>query len=374
MLIKDVRAFPLQYPEPNDHNNLRYVTLARIEAEDGTVGWGECISQWPEAALAVVPIVERGLAPVLRGRDPLENYALWLAMKEQAWWYGQGGIAWFALSALDMALWDLKGKLLGVPLHTLLGGKLRDRLRACASTHPSAATIPEMARELAGHAERGYTAIKVGFGKKGESRLGFDAARDVEFVAAVRQALGDDIDFMIDIGHPVRWEVTQAIRMVHAFERYNLRWIEDPLRTEDWEGYPLLRAATKTQIATGEDLWTVADYRRLIEANIGDVILVDPGRVEGITGYHKVLAMTEHAHRYINAHSWSSAINTAASLHLTAVAPNYIVMEMKPAPSPMQHELVYEPFEVQDGTIAVPDQPGLGVEVNEDVVRKYLFV
>src|SRR5919202_2746659 len=148
MLIKRVEAFPLQYPEPNDHNNLRYVTLARIECDDGTVGWGECISQWPEAALAVKPIIERGLGPAILGRDPLDTYAIWLAMKEQSWWYGEGGIASFALSAIDMAVWDLKGKALGVPLYKLLGGKLHDRLRACASTHPSVATIDGMAKEL----------------------------------------------------------------------------------------------------------------------------------------------------------------------------------------------------------------------------------
>src|SRR5687767_7322933 len=117
MLINKITAYPLRYPEPNDHNNLRYITLVRVETDDGTVGWGECISQWAEAALAVKVIVERGLAPVLLGRDPADTYAIWLAMKEQSWWYGEGGIAWFALSALDIAMWDLKGKALGVPLH-----------------------------------------------------------------------------------------------------------------------------------------------------------------------------------------------------------------------------------------------------------------
>ena len=373
MLIKNVTAYPLRYPEPNDHDNLRYITLARVETDDGTVGWGECISQWPEAALAVKPIIEQGLGPVIVGRDPLDTYAIWLAMKEQSWWYGEGGIASFALSAIDMAVWDLKGKALGVPLYKLFGGKLHDRLRACASTHPSSANVDDMAEELAVHARNGFTAIKVGFGKKGYANLGYDGKRDIAFVAAVREALGDDIDFMIDLGHPVRWEVAQAIRMVRAMEQYNIRWIEDPLRTLDWEGYPRLRAAIQTQIATGEDLWTVEDYRRLLSQNIGDIILIDPGRSEGVTGYLKVIEMTVQAHRYINAHSWSSALNTAASIHLTAASPNYIVMEMKPTPSPMQHELVYNPINPQDGWITIPEEPGLGVEVNEDVVQKYVF-
>ena len=136
MQIKRIQTFPVAYPEPNDFDNTRHLLLARVESADGAVGWGEAITMWPEASLATQTVIEQGLAPLLVGRDPLQTNALWHAMKEQTWWYGSGGIASFAISALDMALWDLKGQMLGQPLHQLLGGKLRDRLRACASTHP----------------------------------------------------------------------------------------------------------------------------------------------------------------------------------------------------------------------------------------------
>ncbi|MBC8163190.1 MAG: mandelate racemase/muconate lactonizing enzyme family protein [Roseiflexaceae bacterium] len=371
MPIKYIKAFPLRYPEPNDHNNTRYIMLVRVETDDGIIGWGEAITMWPEASRAAKIVVEDGLAPMLIGRDPCDTYGIWLAMKEHTWWYGEGGIASFAVSALDIAMWDLKGKILGVPLYQLLGGKVHDRLRACVSTHPSKPTINEMAQELAEHIERGYTALKVGFGKKGEARLGFEPKRDIAFVQAVREAIGDEVDFMVDYGHPVRMEVTQAIRMAREFERFNIRWIEDPLRTLDWEGYAQLRAAIQIQIATGEDLWTIADYRRLVRAGFADVVLVDPGRAEGITAYLKVQELTAHAYQYIDAHAWSSAIITAASVHLTACASNYIIMELKPFPNPMQHELVSEPFEQQGGWIAVPTKPGLGIEVDESVVQKY---
>jgi len=372
MRIKQIKAFPLRYPEPNDHNNIRHIMLVRVETDDGAVGWGEAITMWPEASRAARTIVEDGLGPVLIGRDPRDTYGNWLAMKEQSWWYGEGGIASFAISALDIALWDLKGKALGVPLYQLLGGKVNDRLRACVSTHPSKSTIDAMAQEFAAYVEQGYTAVKVGFGKKGDARLGYEPKRDIAFVEAVRKAIGDTVDFMVDYGHPVRMEVTQAIRMAHEFERFGIRWIEDPLRTFDWEGYAQLRAAIQTQIATGEDLWTVTDYHRLVQAGFADVILVDPGRAEGITGYLKVQEMTALAHRYIDAHAWSSAIITAASIHLTAAAANYIIFELKPLPNPMQHELVSEPFEQHGGWIAIPEKPGLGIEVNEAVVQKYL--
>ena len=114
-------------------------------------------------------------------------------------------------------------------------------------------------------------------------------------------------------------------------------------------------------------------YRRLIRSGVADIIMVDPGRAEGVTGFQKVIQLTAQSAQSFNAHTWSSAINTAASIHLTASAPNYIVFELKPLPSPMQHELVTNPIEQKDGWVAVPEGPGLGVEVDERVVRKYLF-
>ena len=133
MKIVDVQAYPLRYPEPHDSNRLRYLTLVRVEGEGGLYGWGECISQWPEAALAVKVVTERGFLPLLKGRAALDTRGLWDSMRRHSTWYGTGGIATFALSAIDMALWDLKGRALGVPVYELLGGKVTSRLRAVAS-------------------------------------------------------------------------------------------------------------------------------------------------------------------------------------------------------------------------------------------------
>src|SRR5713101_6851100 len=116
MRIKSVTAHPLRYPEPHDHNNIRYITLARIEADDGTVGWGECVSQFPESSLAVKTIVECGYAPLLTGEDPMDVERLWHKLLARIWWYGPQGIAGFAVSAVDVALWDLKSKALGLPV------------------------------------------------------------------------------------------------------------------------------------------------------------------------------------------------------------------------------------------------------------------
>jgi len=373
VLIKKITAYPLRYPEPNDYNNFRHVTLVKIETDGGLVGWGECISQWPEAALAVKVLIEQGLGPVLLGRDPLDNHALFLLLKEHCWWYGDTGMANFAISALDIALWDLKGKALGVPVHQLLGGKIHQRLRACASTHPSKARLEDLAQELAGHVANGYTAVKVGFGKTGQANLGVDSKRDIDYVRIVREALGDAPDFIVDLGKKTRWDYALGVKMSREFEKYNVRWIEDPFAPTNLEAYQHLRQSIQTQVATGEREWTPAGYRRLIDRGVADIYLADPGRVEGITGVKQVIEMTSAAHLFYNAHSWSSAINTAAALHLTATASNYIVFELKPVPSPLQYELVTEPIEQHGGWVEVPNRPGLGLEINEAAVHKYLF-
>src|SRR5438445_11956441 len=133
MKIKSVTAYALEYGEPHDHGQLRYINLARIEGTDGAVGWGECISQFPESALATKTIVERGYAPLLVGEDALDVERLWKKMLSRIWWYGPEGIAAFGVSAVDMALWDLKGKALGMPVYRLLGGQVRDKVVAMAS-------------------------------------------------------------------------------------------------------------------------------------------------------------------------------------------------------------------------------------------------
>jgi L-alanine-DL-glutamate epimerase-like enolase superfamily enzyme len=374
MRIAKVTPVSVSYPEPNDNNNMRYLTLCRIETTDGVVGWGESISQFPEAARATEVLIE-GLVPLLVDQNPLDNMELWRRIKQHSWWYGyQGGIASFALSAIDIALWDLKGKLLGQSLVTLLGGARRDRLPVIASTH---AFNPSIEYEAERHGryvtEEGYQGVKIGFGKRGQARLGYEADRDITFVRLLREAIGPKGDIMIDRGQSLQWDLGHAIRLTNAFEEYDLRWIEEPLEPQDIEGFRKLRMHVKTLVATGEREWNVAAYERLIATGIVDVVGCDPGRAEGITGFLQLIQRVETASIWYNAHAWSSAIITAASLALSAISDRCLVFEMKPIENPMQDELVVSPFKQKDGWIDVPKAPGLGIEVREDVVAKYRF-
>ena len=313
------------------------------------------------------------MAELVVGTDPMENVATWRKIKEATWWYAyRGGPAAFALSAIDIALWDLKGKLLGQPLINLLGGAYRERVPALASTH---AFNPSIEYEAERHGryvrEQGYVGVKIGMGKRGQARLGYEIDRDVEFVRLLREAVGPNAWIMIDRGQSLVWDLGDAIRRTREFERYGLKWIEEPLEPADFEGFRKLRQQVTTLIASGEREWDARGFAEIISSGLVDVVGCDIGRAEGITGVLRVIALVEQANVWLNSHAWSSAVNTAASIALSASTPQCMLQELKPDESPMQHELVEEPFAQRDGWIDVPRRPGLGVELREDVLKKY---
>lgn len=372
MKIKQVTPWNVSYPEPNDCDNIRYLTFCSVEADDGTVGWGEAITQFAESAQATAKLIT-ALSDVLVGADPMANIALWRKLQERSWWYGyEGGLATFAVSAIDVALWDLKGKLLGQPVVNLIGGAHRDRLPVIASTHAFDESIEVEAAKHGHYVQvEKYRGVKIGMGKRGKARIGYDIDRDVEFVRRVREAIGPDALLIMDRGQSLIWTRADAIKRTKAFEEYGLYWIEEPLEPYDIEGFRSLRTHAECLIGSGEREWTRHGFARVIDSGAVDVIGCDPGRAGGITGALKVIDLVEAADLWFNAHAWSSAITTAASLALSAVTPRCLLFEMKPINNPMQHELAAEPFRAVDGWIDVPAKPGLGVEVNEAVLQKY---
>jgi L-alanine-DL-glutamate epimerase-like enolase superfamily enzyme len=375
MKIKSITAHPLCYPEPHDHGKLRYVTLARVEAENGTVGWGESISQFPESSVATKTIIEDGFAPLLLGDDACEVEAAWNKMVARTWWYGPQGIASFGLSAVDMALWDVKGKLLKQPICNLIGGRLRDRVLAMASIHLDMDDLDWSVREFTWFRDQGYKIVKGGWGKRPESVFGLNSRKDIELARRVREAIGNDIELVFDVlGARVKWDVSTATRRLRDLEEFRLFWIEEPLPPQDYDAHARLRAAMPTvRIGTGEQEWNLDGYRRLIDSGGVDVVQLDPGRCQGISGCRNVIKVIEARNLKFTAHTWSSALNTAASVHLLASSSAGLTMDFKPHESPMQHELVSDPWIQKEGYLDVRQTPGLGVNVREDVVRKYEF-
>jgi L-alanine-DL-glutamate epimerase-like enolase superfamily enzyme len=369
--VQTVEAIPVSYPEPNDFNALRHLCLVKIVTDDGVVGWGEAITQFPEANFAVKALIE-GMAERVIGKDPIANHEIWLAIKDRAWWYGYGGgLASSAVSAIDIALWDIKGKLLDTSVTMLLGGPVHEKLPAIASAHAHYEDIGAMVEEAQEWIAPGMHGVKVGFGKRGDARLGYEHDRDVEYMRRMREGLGAKPWIMIDCGWNVKWDVMTAVRRVQAFEQYDLTWIEEPLGAWDPEGYANLRSKSTTLIAYGEKEWNLDGFERILQTGTVDVVGIDPGRAEGITGFRRAADRIESFRRQGNAHAWSSAICSAASLAISFSSPIFKLFELKPLRNPMQHELVTEPFEHVGGYMYPSTRPGLGIDVIEEVVDRY---
>jgi len=367
--VRSVEAIPVSYPEPNDHSRQRSVCLVRITSEDGVTGWGECCTYFPEASRAAAALVA-GMAELVVGQDALQTRTVWEALRHHSWWYGNGqGIASFAIAGIDIALWDLKGRTLGVRVLDLLGGPVHERMPAVASIHGTRASIDEMCEEIAGYLEGGMQGVKIGFGKKGDAHLGFDHDRDVEFVRKVRETIGPRKRLMIDLGIRNFWDVPTAIRRARAFEAYDVHWLEEPLGADDPEGYAALRAATSLRLAYGEKEFTWKGVERIVRSGTVDVVGLDPGRIEGITGFWRAAEIVASHRRQANAHNFSTAIVAAASQALSFAAPACRELELQPVYGPAQKDLVDRPVWHEGGWVNPPQGPGLGITINEDLVR-----
>ena len=370
MHIASLEAIPVSYPEPNDHGAARHLCLVHLRDSDGRQGWGEAVTMWPEASVAVAGLIE-AFAPIVIGTDASDAEGLWASLVDHTWWYGRGGLASMAIAAIDIAAWDLRGQIEQRSLVEMLGGARHDSLPVIASGHTTMEPMNELIAAVASWVDGGLAGVKVGFGKRGDARLGYDHDRDVAFVRGLRQALGPDKLIMIDIGHAATWDLDTAIARSVAFDDYDIAWLEEPLGWHDPGGYETLRSKTRTKIAYGEREWTHEGVERILQTGTVDVVGLDPGRAEGISGFVRAGRHVEEHGRILNAHAWSSAIVTAASLAVSMCSAATWVFEMKPLPNPMQNELVTAPITVLNGHVSPLDGPGLGITVIPEVVDRY---
>lgn len=368
-IVTGIEAIPVSYREPTDHNRHRSVCLVRVSCAGGAVGWGEACTYFPEASRAAAHIVEAS-APLIIGSSAMDIERHWQSMKGHSWWYGTGaGIASMAISGIDIALWDLKGKILGARVLDLLGGPVKDQLPAIASLHGTKASIDAMADDIASFTETGLHGAKVGFGKAGDAYLGFDEERDLQFVEKVMTAMGPGKDLMVDLGAKNRWDVPMAIRRAQLFEERGVAWLEEPLGHDDPDGYAALRAASRIRIAYGEREWNARGVQKILDTGTVDVVGLDPGRVEGITGFKRAADLCALARRQANAHNFSTAIVAAASQALSFACPACALLELQPVYGPAQADLVDRPIWHTKGFVDLPQGPGLGIEIDEEMVH-----
>jgi L-rhamnonate dehydratase len=267
------------------------------------------------------------------------------------------------MSGIDMALWDIMGKATGMPVHKVLGGSYYKRIRPYAS-----ALMPETAdevRELVeAQVQRGFTAVKLGWGP-----LGYDVRRDVELVRAARRAAGDHTELMIDIGKRYRFKT--ALYMARACEQFNVYWLEEPLPAEDLDGYRRLSDAASVRIATGEEESGRLAFARLIRETGIDVVQPDISRCGGLTEMKKIAMLAADANTLCVPHAFKTGILVAATIQFIASIPHAPFLEFSVTESGIRKEILAHPFEQKDGYVEVPQLPGLGIELNPEVIRKY---
>jgi len=376
MKITAIRAHVLEAPidQPFAFSQAwvdkRVGLVVEVETDAGVTGWGD--GYGPPWALAAV--IERSYAPRLIGRSPLAGDALWEELYNALRDHGQRGIAIQALSALDIALWDLRGKHFGAPVHALMGGPIRSEVRAYATglyrrSDDRTKNHKLLTAEAEGYLAAGFTAMK--------TKVGFGYDDDIALVTMLRETIGPDVALFVDANHGC--DRVQAHRLARAMEPLDIGWFEEPVAPEDIVGYAELRAATTIPIAGGECSFTRHDFHRILEAGAMDILQPDTASCGGLTEAKRIadLAWT-HGVRY-QPHVWGTGIGLAAAMQLPAVLPTTTpafgahqpLLEYDSTPHPFRQDLLVEPIVVADGVATVPQGPGLGIEVRRDVLERW---
>jgi len=337
-----------------------------VSTDEGITGIGE-VDSAPEAVQALVQqrgshAVATSLRDALVGEDPLDVERLWDKMYRSVIYVGRRGIAIHAISGIDIALWDIKGKALGKPVCELLGTPARDRIRAYASMlMPD--TAEEAAERVSALKEQNFTAIKLGWGP-----LGKDADHDVELATAAKEAAGHDVEILIDAGLGYVADADTAIRVARELEQLGIYWLEEPFEPDEYEAYAKLADAVEITIAAGEQDATRWGFRELIERGHVDLIQPDVTRCGGITETVRIAELArEHGVETV-LHAWKSGIIKAASLHVNAVLPDALFQEYCVAETEINTKLTKQLLPIgEDGCVAIPTGPGLGIDLDQDV-------
>ena len=384
MIIKDVSARWVHCPIPTERQHVSDfgridafdTTLVRVETDDGTVGWGEAKAAVGSAGgcAAVVACVDGELAPAVVGRDarrineladllyngPRAGYA---AARGRAFpILGRRGLTVSAISGVDMALWDLRGRSLGVPVVELWGGACRADMPLYASG--GWADESSIGAELTRYVDRGFRAVKMRVGVI-DGRVDVSVAR----VAAARAALGDEVDLMVD-AHGT-FSAAEAKRFAAGIEPYAVRWFEEPVSADDRRGLTAVRASTTVAIAAGESEFTRFDFRDLVDHDAVDVLQPDLAICGGPTEARRIAALAEAYQLELAPHCWGSALSFMAGVTLAFASPAASVIEYSLGANPLLHELPEAGIALDGGRIAAPAEPGFGVTPRAEFVDEY---
>ena len=361
MKITEVRTYSPSYPVKDPFSNAMRTTRERafgiveVITDSGITGWGEG---------ATVP-ARRALDTQVVGRNPFDYEVIWEALHK-------AGVDTPAISAVDIALWDIMGKALKQPIHQLLGGAFRTRVQAYATglfRRERPDRTAALVNEARGYVDEGFTAMKM--------KVGFGPDYDITNVAAVRRAIGDKVLFAVDAN--CGYDRGTAIAVGQELAKQNLLWFEEPIAADDIEGYVEIRRALNMRISGAEQLRGRWAFRRVLEERAMDIIQPDICVCGGFTEFRKISAMASASHVRVIPHMFGTAIRLAATLQLLAAMPDWphahepfpTLLEYDMSENALRTELAREPIRHSGGVVAVPQAPGLGIEIDREVLQKY---
>lgn len=386
MKITEVEIIPMRYnmSEPIYSGTgkccQRHLLMVRIHTDEGIIGFGESATYGGPMA-SVATVIEKEIAPMLIGEDPLKVERLWHKCYYSSFQHARSGIFVAAYSGVDIALWDIVGKALGQPIYKLLGG-FRSSIPVYASCgfYQMGKTNNDLADEIKGLIDMGFNAVKIKIGRtdtpftlgffnptRNECMATFD--QDMDRVRAAKAAVGKN-DLMVDAN--ATWDYNTALRAGRIFDELGVYFFEEPVRTDDYEGSAQLARDLDTRIAGYETEYLAANYARIIRMRAVDIVQPDLSWAGGITESRKIAALADANFMQCAAHMFSSAILLAASLQFSCGIPNGAIVEFDTSDNVFRDQLITKPFRPnREGIIELGDEPGLGVELNQDVIDKY---
>lgn len=327
--------------------------IVRITTEDGLVGIGEAMGR--PGARGAASHINEVLAPMLIGADPRHHHALWTAMNEQM------RFAPMCLSGVDIALWDLRGKIYGDSLPNLLGGPMREAIACYASPIPYLPTPDASAEKAQDFLAQGFRALKL--------KIGRGLRRDIAHVEAVRAALGPDIKLLVDANGA--YTVGESIALAKDLVKQNVYWLEEPVHPEYPEDLARIRRRVDLPIASGEWLGSVYQFRDLLKAEAVDVLMPNITRCGGFTGMMKIAELAAMENVAVAPHGVGAGVGIVAAVAACAVIPNFLIYEYNQLFNPLRHTVMLEAIPFNNSVLQPLHGPGLGITLNEDTVARY---